>query len=95
MRMFASGRIAISCCPANQRAARRSKAAARAVTLDMTAFDRCLSAGSGRAGVEVVTEDATRLGVKTTPTSSVNGRELEGQRTLEGLAVAIPNELPE
>lgn len=70
------------------------KAAARDANLDITAFDRCMAAGSGRAGVEADAADATRLGVKTTPTFFVNGRELEGPPTLEGFAAAIRNELP-
>jgi protein-disulfide isomerase len=70
------------------------KAAARSAGLDPDGFDRCVSGGAGRAAVEADTADAKRLGVKTTPTFFVNGRELEGPATLEAFAAAIQNELP-
>jgi protein-disulfide isomerase len=65
------------------------KAAARRTNLDLAAYDRCIAGGSGRAAIEADLADAKRLGVKSTPTFFVNGRELEGPPTLEAFAAAI------
>jgi protein-disulfide isomerase len=70
------------------------KASARSANLDLAAYDRCIAAGSGRAAIDADAADAKRLGVKTTPTFFVNGRELEGPATLDAFAAAIRNELP-
>ena len=70
------------------------KASAGRATLDLAAYDRCRAAGTGRAAIEADTADAKRLGVKTTPTFFVNGRELEGPATLDAFAAAIRSELP-
>jgi len=70
------------------------KASARSANLDLAAYDRCVASGSGRAAIAVDAADAKRLGVKTTPTFFINGRELEGPATLEALTAAIRNELP-
>jgi len=70
------------------------KVSARSANLDLRAYDQCVSGSSGRAAVEADAADAKRLGVKTTPTFFVNGRELEGPATLEAFAAAIRNELP-
>ncbi len=70
------------------------KASARSANLDLAAYDRCVAAGSSRAAIEADLADAKRLGVKTTPTFFVNGRELQGPATLAGFAAAIRNELP-
>ena len=70
------------------------KSAAREASLDLDAFDRCVSGGTGRTAVDADAADAKRLGVKTTPTFFINGRELEGPATLEAFVAAIQNELP-
>jgi len=70
------------------------KIAARDAHVDLAAYDRCIAAGAGRAAIETDAADARRLGVKTTPTFFVNGRELEGAATLEAFTAAIRNELP-
>jgi protein-disulfide isomerase len=70
------------------------KAAARAANLDLSAFDSCVAAGTGRAAVDADAADARRLGVTTTPTFFVNGRELDGPATLEAFVAAIRNDLP-
>jgi protein-disulfide isomerase len=70
------------------------KTAARSANLDLAAYERCVAAGSGHAAIEADAADAKRLGVKTTPTFFVNGRELEGAATLEAFTAAIRNELP-
>ena len=70
------------------------KASAGGAALDLAAYDRCRAAGTGRAAIEADTADAKRLGVKTTPTFFVNGRELEGPATLDAFAAAIRSELP-
>lgn len=70
------------------------KESARAANLDLAAYDRCIAGGSGRTAIEADLADAKRLGVKTTPTFFVNGRELEGPPTLDALAAAIRTALP-
>ena len=70
------------------------KASVRSANLDPAAYDRCVAAGSSRAAIDADLADAKRLGVKTTPTFFVNGRELQGPATLAGFAAAIRNELP-
>lgn len=70
------------------------KATARSTNLDLTAYERCIAGGLGRAAIEADLADAKRLGVKSTPTFFVNGRELEGPPTLEAFAAAIRNALP-
>jgi len=70
------------------------KVSARSVNLDLAAYDHCIAAGSGRAAIAADAADAKRLGVKTTPTFFVNGRELEGPATLDAFAAAIRSELP-
>lgn len=70
------------------------KTSARSANLDLAAYDRCIAGGSGRVAIEADLADAKRLGVKTTPTFFVNGRELEGPATLEAFASAIRTALP-
>jgi len=70
------------------------KASARSANLDLADYDRCIAGGSGRTAIEADLADAKRLGVKTTPTFFVNGRELEGPPTLEAFAAAIRSALP-
>ncbi len=70
------------------------KESARAANLDLAAYDRCIAGGSGRTAIEADLADAKRLGVKTTPTFFVNGRELEGPPTLDAFAAAIRTSLP-
>jgi protein-disulfide isomerase len=70
------------------------KAAARAAALDLEVYDRCMAAGTARAAIEADAADARRLGVKTTPTFFVNGRELQGPATLEAFITAVQKELP-
>lgn len=66
-------------------------AAARATKLDLGAFEKCVAAGAGRDAIDADAADARRLGVTTTPTFFVNGRELEGPATLEAFVAAIQN----
>lgn len=67
------------------------KAAAQATQLDLGTFETCVAAGAGRAAIEADAVDARRLGITTTPTFFVNGRELEGPATLEAFVAAIQN----
>jgi len=70
------------------------KASARSANLDLAAYDRCMAAGAGRSVIDADAADAKRLGVKSTPTFFINGRELEGPATLEAFTAAIRSELP-
>jgi protein-disulfide isomerase len=70
------------------------KASAGTANLDLAAYDRCMAAGAGRSAIDADAADAKRLGVKSTPTFFINGRELEGPATLEALTAAVRSELP-
>jgi protein-disulfide isomerase len=67
------------------------KQAAQAAHLDLGTFEKCVAAGTGRGAIEADAADAKRLGVTTTPTFFINGRELEGPATLETFVAAIQN----
>jgi len=70
------------------------KTVAQSASLDPAAFDACVASGKGRSAVEADLADAKRLGVTSTPTFFVNGRELQGPATLDAFITAIQNELP-
>jgi protein-disulfide isomerase len=70
------------------------KSLAEQARLDVTKFERCLAAGTHRAAVQQDIADAKRLGVSTTPTFFVNGREIEGPATIDAFVAAIERDLP-
>ena len=70
------------------------KTVARSAEMDVAAFDACVASGKARSAVDADIADAKRLGVTTTPTFFVNGRELRGPATLDAFVAAIQRELP-
>jgi protein-disulfide isomerase len=61
--------------------------------LDVAAFDRCVSSGTHRAGVQQDVEAGTKLGITGTPAFFVNGRPVLGAQPLEAFARVIDEEL--
>ncbi len=66
---------------------------AEQVGLDVTKFDRCLSAGVHKATVQRDLDEGTRLGVNGTPAFFINGRPLPGAQPLEAFVRVIDEEL--
>jgi protein-disulfide isomerase len=69
------------------------QAYARAVELDVPAFEQCLSSRKYGAAVQKDVEEGTRSGVTGTPTFFVNGRMLTGAQPLESFLRVIEEEL--
>jgi protein-disulfide isomerase len=51
--------------------------------LDVAAFDSCLDSGQQAAQVKQDVDEATRLGVRSTPTFFLNGREIVGAKPFD------------
>lgn len=69
------------------------KAYAKALRLDLAAFDHCLSGRKFQALVQKDFLEAAQLGLTGTPTFFINGREISGNQPLEAFAAIIDEEL--
>jgi len=69
------------------------KAIAKAVGLDMEAFDVCLNARTYRSAVQKDIDEGTRVGVTGTPTFFINGRVISGAQPLESFTRIVDEEL--
>ena len=56
---------------------------------DTAKFDQCLDSGSKSAAVESLTQQATKAGVTTTPTFTINGTKLAGAQPIATFRQAI------
>jgi protein-disulfide isomerase len=67
----------------------------RAAKLDLDAepFAQCLASGRHAESIEASFDEARKLGVAATPTFFINGRRLEGARSIEDFAAVIDEEL--
>jgi protein-disulfide isomerase len=66
---------------------------AREAGLDITNFERCLSAGTHKATVQRDLEEGMRLGITGTPAFFINGRPLTGAQPIESFVQVIDEEL--
>lgn len=66
---------------------------ARAVGLDMTAFDACLSGGATRSAVQAETAQGDQIPIIYTPTIFVASHKFEGVPTWDQLSAAIEAQL--
>jgi protein-disulfide isomerase len=80
---------------ANQRALQveQLKKYAADLRLDTAAFDSCLGEGKYTKRVQEGLEEATRLGLSSTPSIFINGRLLLGAQPLEAFQSIIDEEL--
>jgi len=69
------------------------KAYARDGSLDVSAFEHCLTSGRYQAAVQKDVDEGARLGVTGTPVFFINGRMLTGAQSLETFARVIDEEL--
>jgi protein-disulfide isomerase len=80
---------------ANQRALQVAelKKYAAELRLDTAAFDRCLDSGTHAAKVQSGLQEATRLGLSSTPSIFINGRLVMGAQPFEAFQAVIDDEL--
>lgn len=80
---------------ANQRALQvdRLKGYARDLRLDAAAFDSCLDSGTHAARVTTGLQEATQLGLSSTPSIFINGRLVMGAQPFEVFQSMIDDEL--
>ncbi len=71
------------------------QAAARAVGLDIAAWEQCRWRSDAREAVTADVEDGLRLGVRSTPTVLVGDQLMVGARAQEGLSAEIRRQLSE
>jgi len=69
------------------------KGKAKRLQLDIKSFDECLDSGKERDAVMIDTHAAEQLGIGGTPASFINGRFINGVRSLDELSVVIDDEL--
>jgi len=69
------------------------KAHAKAVGLDQAAFDQCLDSGKHAAIVKEDLELGTEMGVQSTPTLYINGRQVTGAQPIGVFEAIIDEEL--
>ena len=66
---------------------------AKELDLDIAEFEACVSSGVTKESVTEDLEQATRLGVNSTPAFFINGRFLSGAQPLEAFTAIIDEEL--
>jgi protein-disulfide isomerase len=71
----------------------RLTASAREIGLDVTTFQQCLADRKFKDLVDRDVKEGTRAGITGTPTVFINGRRLEGARSLETFVQIIDEEL--
>lgn len=69
------------------------KTYARQAGIDLAAFDKCVSSKTYKTMVQNDVDDAGRLGVSSTPTFFINGRQLVGAQPFERFVQIIEDEL--
>jgi protein-disulfide isomerase len=63
------------------------------LSLDMTAFDQCVTNGKHKAAIDADLAQAAQLGLTGTPAFFINGRALQGAQPLEAFMQVIDQEL--
>jgi protein-disulfide isomerase len=66
---------------------------AEQISLDIAAFDRCVSSGLHREAVQRDIEEGARLGITGTPAFFINGRPVLGAQQIEAFTRVIDEEL--
>jgi protein-disulfide isomerase len=69
------------------------KAIANNLGIDPSEFERCLSSDQARAAIQTDTQEAARLGINSTPTLLINGRQFRGSIDFEELKSRIEQEI--
>ena len=80
---------------ANQRALQvdQLKTYAAELKLDSQAFDRCLDSGKHAGKVQAGLQEATQLGLSSTPSIFINGRLLMGAQPFEAFQAILDEDL--